>query len=416
MDNIFNKWPEWPQYSEETIENLKSVVVSNRWAISGYWTGKECNERIFAKEFAKFNDVPYCVPTTSGTNALLIALESLGLGYGDEVIVPALTWLATASVVLNVNAKPILVDVDSETYCIDPDAIEKAITPKTKAIIPVHLYGSVADMGRIMEIARRYNLFVIEDCAQSHGSMWGQQKVGTIGDVGCFSFQQAKVLTAGEGGAVITKDKEVYIRLEQLRADGRILSNQSDANYGSLQLCEVGNIQGSNHCISEFQSSILIEQLKKLDHLNRIREDTAIYIEKRLSELPGISLQKRPGNVTRQTYYSFVIKIAENYGYKKPKEIIDILKKTINMGDFYIHSPYPAVHLNKLFCPWSKKRYPIDIAMTEEYWRSLKKPVAEKAIDEAIVLHHSILLADRDLINYFIENFINVLNDSKVIV
>lgn len=414
MNNTLNKWPEWPQYSKKTIENLKDVVVSNRWAISGYWTGKECNERIFAKEFATFNEVPYCVPTTSGTNALLIALESLGIGYGDEVIVPALTWLATASVVLNVNAKPILVDVDPETYCIDPNAIEKVITQKTKAIIPVHLYGSVADMGRIMEIADRYNLFVIEDCAQSHGSTWEQQKVGTIGDVGCFSFQQAKVLTAGEGGAVITKDKEIYKRLEQLRADGRILSNQSDANFGSLQLFEVGDIQGSNHCISEFQSSILIEQLKQLDHLNRVREDTAKYIENRLLNVPGVSLQKRSESVTRQTYYSFVIKIADNYGYKRPKEIIDILKETINMGDFYIHSPYPAVHLNKLFCPWTKRRYPIDIAMTKEYWRSLKFPVAERAVDEAIVLHHSILLAKRDLIDYFIDNFINTLKAPKV--
>ncbi|MFB7304102.1 DegT/DnrJ/EryC1/StrS family aminotransferase [Heyndrickxia sporothermodurans] len=333
-------WPQWPIYSQSVREELHNVLDSNRWAVSGYWTGEECKEKLFAMEYAKYNNTKYCVPTTSGTNALLIALEALGVGYGDEVLVPALTWLATASVVLNVNAKPVLVDVDPESYCMDWRKIEELITSKTKAIIPVHLYGSVCDMDEIMRIAKKHNLYVIEDCAQSHGSEWNGKKVGTIGHLGCFSFQQAKVLTAGEGGAVITNDYEVKLRLEQLRADGRVLADQNEAVKGSLQLIEVGKIQGSNRCLSEFQAAILIEQLKLLENQNDYRQQAAEYLDNELLKIPGIKVQERPISVNKQTYYSYIIKIDQNeYPFIDARDVVNKLQEKLVVGDFHIHSP-----------------------------------------------------------------------------
>lgn len=193
-------WPQWPQYTEKTIRSLEKVLNSNRWAISGYWTGEETREQLFAKAFAKYNGANYCVPTTNGSAALTTALEAVGVGYGDEVIMPALTWIATATAILRVNAKPVLIDASEETYCMDVSKIEDAITNRTKAIIVVHLMECMVDMDEVMKIAKKYNLAILEDCAQAHGMKWKDKRAGTIGDIGTFSFQQGKILTAGEGG------------------------------------------------------------------------------------------------------------------------------------------------------------------------------------------------------------------------
>ena len=163
----------------------------------------------------------YAVCAANGTVTLQLALEALGIGFGDEVILPGLTWQATAATVIDVNAVPIIVDVCEDTWCIDPMEIEKAITPKTKAIIPVHLYGSFADMDAIMDIAENHNLHVIEDCAHKHGGEWNGKKAGSIGHIGSFSFQLSKHLTAGEGGTLTTNNPDLAEKLDALRNCGR---------------------------------------------------------------------------------------------------------------------------------------------------------------------------------------------------
>jgi L-glutamine:2-deoxy-scyllo-inosose/3-amino-2,3-dideoxy-scyllo-inosose aminotransferase len=399
-------WPLWPQYNSQLRQDLNNVVESGRWAISGYWTGQECMERNFSEAFAAFNHVPYCTPTTSGSSALMISLEALGIGFGDEVIVPAFTWIATATAVLNVNAKPILVDVDPDTYCIDINKIEEVITEHTKAIIPVHIYGCMSDMDSILAIAKKYNLAVVEDCAQSHGSIWNGKRAGTIGDIGIFSMQQGKVLTSGEGGAVLTKNKQLYEKIEQLRSDSRVLLDRDQLNYGDKQLISKGEIQGSNYCLSEFQAAILVNQLQDLDHMNQRKNKAAAYLDKELLQIDGIKVLKQYEQETQPTYYGYAIRFEKkHFGDLHPKEICGMLQKELKLGSFYIHSPYPPIHQSPLYCPWTKSRYPKSIALNENYWRSLQFPIAENVQNEAVVFHHAILLSDEDKLSKIVDAF-----------
>ena len=203
-----NPWPQWPFWGKEEEKSLLEVLHSGVWSYNG---PKEVE---FNKRFAEYTGVRHSICVVNGTVTMQLALEALGIGWGDEVIVPGLTWQATAATVIDVNALPVLVDVDENTWCIDPKEIEKAITPRTKAIMPVHLYGGFADMDAIMGIARKHHLFVIEDCAHKHGGEWRGKKAGSIGDVGSFSFQLSKHLTAGEGGALTTDNTDLAERMD----------------------------------------------------------------------------------------------------------------------------------------------------------------------------------------------------------
>ncbi len=186
-------WPRWPVWGDEEREGLLEVLESGHWSYNGP------KEQEFNQAFAEFIGTQYAISAANGTVTLQLALEACGIGLGDEVIVPGLTWQATAAAVLDVNALPILVDVAEDTWCMDPQRVAEAITARTKAIMPVHLYGSFVDMDTIMAIAREHGLRVIEDCAHKHGGEWNGQKAGSIGDIGSFSFQLSKLMTAGEG-------------------------------------------------------------------------------------------------------------------------------------------------------------------------------------------------------------------------
>lgn len=212
----------------------------------------------------------------------------IGIQPGDEVIVPALTWVACIISICNINATPVVVDIDPNTYCISPECIRKAITPKTKAIMPVHLYGCMADMDAIREIADEFNLFIIEDASHSHGSTWKNTYAGTIGDVGCFSFQQGKVLTCGEGGAVLCAREEIYNKLLEIRTNSRLYMEQGECIMDHMHLFESGKILGTNYCISEFQCAVLLDQLTKLENWNRKKEENARYLDRELSRIKGV--------------------------------------------------------------------------------------------------------------------------------
>ena len=397
---------EWPIADKNLECALYDVIKSNRWALTGYWTGEDSFNKKFENEFAKKNNVSYCVTVTSGTTALICALEALDIGEGDEVIVPALTWVATATAVLQVNAKPVFVDACKQTYCIDPDKIENAITDKTKAIIAVHLCGSMADMDRIMEIARIHKLKVIEDNAQTHFSVWNGKYAGTIADIGTFSFQQGKILTSGEGGAVVTNDYNLYRKIQQLKCDSRAYDEKIKKEYGYMELEEVGEIHGTNYNLSEFQAAILLENLKKIDEQNEIRRKNAIYLSERLKEIEGIHLLTPYPNNTIITYYGFVIPFDKSkFNNMNSTEIIKQLREKLNIGSFYMHPLYPAVHKSKLFCPWTNKRYIKSVVQTEEYWRNQSFPIAEEASESTIFMLHSILLQDEEFIDNIVTAF-----------
>ena len=193
-----------PTITEKEVEYVLRAVKSGWISSLGEFITK------FEEEFAKYVGTKYALTTSNGTTALHLALVSFGIKEGDEVIVPGLTFIATANAVAYTGAKPVFADIDSETWCIDPDDIKKKITSKTKAIIPVHLYGHPADMDPILEIAREYGLYVIEDCAEAHGAEYKGKKVGSLGICGAFSFYGNKIITTGEGGMITTNDERLY--------------------------------------------------------------------------------------------------------------------------------------------------------------------------------------------------------------
>ena len=394
-------WPQWPQYTEKTIRSLEKVLNSNRWAISGYWTGEETREQLFAKAFAKYNGANYCVPTTNGSAALTTALEAVGVGYGDEVIMPALTWIATATAILRVNAKPVLIDASEETYCMDASKIEDAITNRTKAIIVVHLMECMVDMDEVMKIAKKYNLAILEDCAQAHGMKWKDKRAGTIGDIGTFSFQQGKILTAGEGGATITNNVDYYDRMVQLRSDSRkFIDDTSGLRVGDMELESGATQQGYNGCLSEFQASVLLEQMEQLDKYNEIKIDNAKKIKEIINEIPGFSTIRISNKISYQTFYGMIIKMDKEYfgNMMDVNEIVNELRNQLKLGSFFIHTMYKPVHKNEIFCPWNSSRYNNEFVGNEDYWRKLSYPVAENAHTNTIILHHSMLLAQENKI------------------
>ena len=258
------------QYISKKDEINEAVfrVLDSGW----YILGKEVEQ--FEQEFAVFNGVSRAVGVGSGTEALHIALKALDIGPGNEVITTAHTAVATAAAIRLAGATPLFVDIESEFFTIDPNCIEEAISPRTKAIMPVHIYGNPADMDAIMEIARRHDLKVIEDCAQAHGATYKGKRVGAIGDIGCFSFYPTKNLGAvGDGGAVVTNDDSLAKQIKLLREYGW------EERY-------ISSKEGWNSRLDEIQAAILRVKLKNLDEGNTRRQKHAREYDNAMKDLP----------------------------------------------------------------------------------------------------------------------------------
>lgn len=300
-------WPAWPKSDDATAAALQDVLLSGRWAISGAYRDRPSQDRRFAAAFAAYNGAAHCVPVSSGTASLTAALQALDIGPGDEVLVPGLTWVACASSTFSVGATPVLVDIDSSNLAMSPIHARAAITRNTKAIMLVHPFCRIADLDAFCALSGETGIPLIEDCSQAHGATWRGRHVGTWGQIGCFSMQQSKVLTSGEGGAAITNDVRLFHRMEQARADGRIFS---DAPLpGRLELLEVGEVLGQNHCLSEFQSAILCDRLKHLDGENRQRREFVAHLASELSADDPLRLLPEDERATSYTYYNLVLEL-----------------------------------------------------------------------------------------------------------
>ena len=284
-------FPGWPQYNEKELCLIQEVLESSEWC---RLTGKKVKE--FEQKFAQYHNVKYGIGVTNGTHALELALAAIGINPGDEVIVPAMTFIATATAVIQNNAIPVLVDIDPDTYCILPEAIEKAITNKTKAIIPVHIAGHSCDMDKICEIAKKYNLKVIEDAAHAQGGKYKNRMLGSIGDAATFSFQTKKIMTCGEGGAFITNNREYYKEALLIHSVGR---PEGDRIYEHTVL-------GSNYRMSAFQAALLLGQFDTLNEMNLKREKNAAILDKLLSDIKGIKPQKKEDYSTLNTHYMYM--------------------------------------------------------------------------------------------------------------
>jgi len=394
-----NPWPAWPVWGKEEERSLIEVLNSGVWSYNGP------KETEFNKLFAEFTGTKYAVCTVNGTVTLQIALEALGIGVGDEVILPGLTWQATAATIIDVNAIPVLVDVCEDTWCIDPKEIEKAITPRTKAIIPVHLYGAFADMDAIMEIAKKHNLVVIEDCAHKHGGEWNGKKAGSIGNIGSFSYQLSKHLTAGEGGSVTTNDPKLAERMDALRNCGRRPEGDEyvDVDKGAGVYGDDGNfLQSGNFRITEFQAAILIEGLKRLPEQNKVRDENGAYLNSLFLDIPGVTPLKRDKRETKKAYFNFAFRYnKDEFKGLSVEKFRSALEAEIGIG---VDSSYEPLNNCSLYVPHTK---PARHKLNDAYWKAIDPsqfslPVSEKIHkEESVCIHHKVLMgtkADMDMI------------------
>src|SRR5438309_1138211 len=271
-------FPAWPQYDENERRALNEVLESRLW-----WRTEGAKTLEFERAFARYHGAKHGIAVTNGTAALEVVMAALKIGPGDEVIVPDSTFVATASAVLFAGAMPVMVDVLPDTDCIDPDLVEAAITPRTKAIIAVHLGGHPADVDRLRKISARHSIPLVEDCAHAHSSEWRGRRVGTFDVAGTFSFQASKLMTAGEGGAIITNDDEVEHLARSVHDCGRMPGQWFYSHY----------IYGSNYRLSEWQGAVLNAQLGRLDEQTARRHRNARLLRRSGSRNRRCSAMKR---------------------------------------------------------------------------------------------------------------------------
>ncbi len=311
--------------------------------------------RKFEAEFSRKFDVPYSVSVNSATSGLSVALGAAGVGPGDEVITTCMSFNATATSILLFNSIPVFVDVDRNTFCLDPARVEQAIGPKTKAILVVHLLGNAADMDAIMKIARQHKLIVIEDCAQAPGTKYKGKYVGTIGDAGVFSFQETKNMMTGEGGMVITKSPHLARKMRLIRNHGESIPEETWDDDSLV------NVVGMNFRMTELTAALGIAQIAKLDENNRVRTENAYYLSNELQDLPGISIPIIKEGVVPHIFA--LIYDSHLTGVNRDKVLAALRAEGIPVGSGYLR----LMHENPIFlrkiaygknqCPWSCHLY-----------------------------------------------------------
>ncbi|MGQ9555822.1 MAG: DegT/DnrJ/EryC1/StrS family aminotransferase, partial [Anaerolineae bacterium] len=283
---------------------------------SGVWGIGSAKIEEFERRFAAMQDAKYAVSVPNGTIAIEIALRGAGVTYGDEVIVPPYTFVATASAVLTVGAIPVFADIQPDTYQIDPVQVERLISPRTKAIIPVHIGGGPADLDAIKDVARCHNLLVIEDCAQAHLAAWRGTRVGAIGDCGTFSFQSSKNITSGEGGAIVGNDERLMESVWSYHNVGRV-------REGAWYQHEV---LGGNARMAPWQAAILLAQMSRAEVQLAIREKNAAYLSSLLADIPGVEPVRRDERVTHHAYHLYIFRYSAGaFGGKSRADFLKAL-------------------------------------------------------------------------------------------
>jgi dTDP-4-amino-4,6-dideoxygalactose transaminase len=392
-------FPSWPAFDQNEEQALLELVRSGQWWRYSYGEAVEATApeagqprskvAEFQEAFARFQGARYGIACANGTAALEVALKALGVGPGDEVIVPPYTFIATASAVLMVNAVPIFADIEHETFNIAPGRVEEAITARTKAIIPVHFAGQAADMDSLLKIAQRRNLLLLEDAAHGHGATWKGKGLGSIGHAGTFSFQASKNMTAGEGGLITTNDRDLAGVCESYIWGGRKIGRPW---YEYYRL-------GWNYRMTEFQGAILLQQLKRLEAQNAKRRENARYLDARLSKLPGIYPLRVREFVTGHSHHLYIFRFSEpEFGVSRSDFLAALLAEGISCQAGYAHPLYKnPMFLRQDFyprgCPLTCAHY--DHAIDYACFEALC-PNAERACREAVWLEHRQLLAERE--------------------
>jgi dTDP-4-amino-4,6-dideoxygalactose transaminase len=389
----------WPVYTEAERSALEDVLNSLNWGGQPF-PGKHGDA--FGKKFAAFHTAKYGQVVNTGTVAIQAALQAVGIQPGDEVLVPAYTWEGTVGPVLLVNAVPVFVDVDPETYCMDAKRIEDALTPKTRVILPVHLGMRFADLDAIMAIAQKRNLKVVEDCAHVHGGMWCGKGAGSIGDLGTFSFQSSKLITCGEGGAVITNNLEYFERVQSYINAGR--ASVTD-KFGHRMI-------GFNYRLGEFQAAVLGPQLERLPQQQKIRQANFEYFESRLRGTSALGFLKPEPRITRTAPYCYVLKYFADQAKDIPRAafVAALQLEGIPCDGLF----YEPVYKSSLF-PVKSSDFPaLSWRPTEPLdLRSLYRcPAAERAAyQEAIWFPHYLFLSSREEIDTIVDAIFKTLEN-----
>jgi dTDP-4-amino-4,6-dideoxygalactose transaminase len=375
-----NKNFNWPVFDESEIHAITEVVRSGKWG------NPDCADLVksFEDEFAAFCGTKYAMTCVNGSVALRIALIAMGVRPGDEVIIPPYTFIATSTIVLEANCVPVFVDIDPDTYNLDPSKIEAAITNRTKAIIPVHFAGQSCDMDKIMAIAKKHKLHVIEDACHGHGAEYQGRKLGSIGDAGCFSFQSSKNLTCGEGGMIVTNDEKLYDMMNSLRNVGRVKGGQWYEHH----------YLGCNYRITQLQVVLLSMQLKRLEEQTRLRHENGTYLNSLLEKIDGIIPLARGRGETIHSYHIYIFK------YDKSK-FNNLLKSEFAQMlaaegvPCFMGYPQP-LYKQPLF---QKKNFMCYAIPEEVDYTKVSCPVTEKACyEEAVwILQHGMLGPKEDM-------------------
>jgi dTDP-4-amino-4,6-dideoxygalactose transaminase len=290
----------------------------------------------FAERFAKMHDAEYGICVANGTIALIGALLAAGVRFGDEVIVPAYTWDGTAAAVLFAGGIPVFADVDPDTYCLDVESARAAITPRTRALLPVHMAMRFADMDGLLQLAREHDLKVVEDCAHAHGGQYKGRGAGSMGDAGCFSFQESKLMTAGEGGMIVTSDLKVFEHV------------QSQVNCGRASLTDryKQRVLGSNYRMTDLQAALLIGQLDMLPEMAGLRARSSARLSEALSHIDGVRPLPPQPAMTRETTYCYVFQyLAEERGVSRDLFVAALDAEGIRCDGRF----YEAVYRSDLF-------------------------------------------------------------------
>lgn len=383
-------WPDWPFSDAGTEQAVVDCLRSGRWAVSWRSDGTSSLERRFADAWARYNDVPYGVSVDHGSSALILALEALDIGPGDEVVVPTTTWVAPATAVLRVGALPVLADVDGATGCLTPQTLRAALSDRTRAVIVVHLNCTVADIDGLLAVAAAAGVEVIEDCAQAHGAEWRGRPVGGFGAVGAFSFQNGKVLTAGEGGAAVTSDQNRYVRMQQLRADSRRYPDEPVV-AGDEELVKEGTAMGANYCMPELSAAVLLDRLPHLNEEHDLRERTAKELEAALDDLGTFSPIPLPAAATKRSIFRYGIRFEPGtFGGAPIGQVAEALTAELGLAVF---APDAPLHRSLLFRPETKRRFAA--VWTESgRRRSMDRDFAgaERFGESTLLFHHAALL------------------------
>ena len=378
----------WPQFDKKDEAALLRVFRSGKW-----WRGGDIKSQAesecgtFERKFAKYQSSDHGLCVFNGTVAVECALRAAGVKAGDEVVVPTMSFVVSASAALPLSAIPVFADCDPKTYQPDPDSIEAAITPRTAAIVIVHFGGYPADLDRIVKIAKKHNLPLIEDCAHSQGSQWRGKGVGSYGEYGTFSFQQSKALTAGEGGIILARNEELWQAAYRFHNLGRL------ENSGFYQFF----LPSSNFRLTDLQGALLNTQFEKLKVQVPQKMKAAKYLSDQLEKLGGISALPRDPRITRRGYYYLVLKYnpAEFKGLHREDFLKAVQAEGVGMGHAYgtpIHK-YPLFQDMKVPAKYAKSQY-----------KKVSCPVAERILaDELISFHQANLLADRKGLEKVIE-------------